>query len=80
MLAHWQLLHTMKGLSAKGCSWQESIANICDQWELVQVDGKPFPFPWLEFGWCPASGPDDDGMFSVGLEGIHGDAGCPGAG
>lgn len=56
------------------------MANICDQWELVQVDGKLFPFPQLESGWCPASGPDDDGMFSVGLEGIHGDAGCPGTG
>lgn len=80
MLARWQLLHMMKGLSAKGCCWQESIANICDQWGLVQVGGKLFPFPQFECGWYPASGPDDGGMFSVGLEGIHRDAGCPGAG
>lgn len=44
------------------------------------MDGKLFAFPQFEFGWCPASGPDDDGMFSVRLEGIHRDAECPGAG
>lgn len=44
------------------------------------MGGKLFPFPQFECGWYPASGPDDGGMFSVGLEGIHRDAGCPGAG
>lgn len=80
MLALRQLLHMIRGLSAKGCCWQESTTNICDQWRLVQVDGKLFPFPRVVFGRCPANGTDDDEMFSVGLEGTHRDDGFPGAG
>lgn len=70
----WQLLFKIWGLSAKGCCFWWSIANICDQWELLIGELKAVSLSRFEFWWCPARETNDYGIFPVGSEEILGEA------
>lgn len=61
--------------SAVGC--KVLLTSVISE-SPVQVGLKAVSLSQFEFWWCPARETDDYGIFLVGSEGIHREAGCPG--